>query len=115
MTINHRSSSRVPLALKVKIRRGGKSVGRFITGNINPYGAFIEMPGEELNTDDFVELAFMDRGSNILLKGLVKHQDSKGVGVLFAYDLAEFRTMLRQQLASLNPAGQSTSKQYPLW
>jgi hypothetical protein len=110
MTINHRSGSRVPLTLKVKIRRGGRSIGRFTTRNINPFGAFIEMPDEELSTDDFVEMSFMDKGSNILLKGLVKHRDNNGVGVMFAYDLAEFRTMLRQQLATFN-----LTKQHPQW
>ena len=110
MDINHRSSARVPLTLTVTICRRGKSIGRFVTRNINPFGAFIEMPEEALKTDDFVEMSFVDKECSILQKGLVKHHDNKGVGVLFAYDFAEFRAMLRQHLAALNPA-----RQYPRW
>jgi hypothetical protein len=84
----------------------GRKLAHTHTRNINPFGAFIEMPTVKLTTNDFVEIHFVDRENNkehLLQKGLVMHRNDDGVGVLFAYDSAEFRKMLRHKIAGKSP------------
>jgi hypothetical protein len=100
----HRSSSRLPLSIDVDVLHFGKKVACTHTRNINPFGAFIELPTAQLTTDDFVEMRFVDRENNkehLLQKGLVMHRRDDGVGILFAYDSVAFRKMLRHKIADV--------------
>ena len=102
MALHHRCGSRIPLVLDVEIQHRGKKLGASYTRNINPYGAFIELPTDELACDDFVEMYFIDKhkkNAPLLQKGLVKHHCKEGIGVLFAYDKEDFRDMLRNELS----------------
>jgi len=106
MTLYHRTSSRLPLSIDVNVFHRGTKLARTHTRNINPFGAFIELPTVELSRDDFVELHFIDREHNkedLVQKGMVMHRDDGGVGVLFAYDSAKFRRMLRHKIAGKSP------------
>ncbi|MFT5675469.1 MAG: hypothetical protein ACI808_001400, partial [Paraglaciecola sp.] len=97
MSLHHRCGSRIPLVLDVDIKHMGKKLGTSCTRNINPYGVFIELPSDQLEVNDFVEMHFKDKQKNdsfLLQKGLVRHQGTDGIGVLFAYDKKEFRAML---------------------
>ncbi|WP_339771870.1 PilZ domain-containing protein [uncultured Paraglaciecola sp.] len=101
MALYHRTSNRTPLTLDVKVRHMGKEIGETCTRNISPFGAFIEMPESELSTDDFVEMYFLDdekKDAYLLQKGLITHSSHEGIGVLFAYDSAEFREMLHEKM-----------------
>ncbi|MBU3018972.1 PilZ domain-containing protein [Paraglaciecola agarilytica] len=101
MSLYHRTSNRAPLALDVRIRHMGKEMGDSCTRNISPFGAFIEMPGPTLSTDDFIEMYFMDEKNDnayLLQKGLITHCSQEGIGVLFAYDSDEFRQMLHKKM-----------------
>ncbi|MFT4939504.1 MAG: hypothetical protein ACI88A_002547 [Paraglaciecola sp.] len=103
MSIHHRTGTRIPLVLDVEIQHMGKKLGTSCTRNINPYGAFIELPSEDLVINDFVEIHFKDKqkkDSYLLQKGLVKHRGKEGIGVLFAYDKEEFRAMLEKEMAA---------------
>ncbi|GAC30938.1 PilZ domain-containing protein [Paraglaciecola polaris] len=105
MALYHRTSNRAPLTLDVKIRHMGKEVGETYTRNISPFGAFIAMPEPVLNTDDFVEMYFIDgekADTYLLQKGLITHSSQEGIGVLFAYDSAEFREMLHKRMANIH-------------
>jgi phosphoenolpyruvate synthase/pyruvate phosphate dikinase len=105
MSIHHRSSGRIPLELDVKIRHKGKHMGSTFTRNITPYGAFIEFSATGLAADDFIEIHFLDKHKQItslLQKGLIMHRNKEGVGVLFAHDKNEFRTMLERETAAVN-------------
>ena len=105
MGINHRWGSRIPLVFEVEIKHMGKKLATSCTRNINPYGAFIELSTDILKADDFVEVRFLDRQKKdayILQKGLIKHHGKEGVGLLFAYDSLEFRTMLGNEMANIN-------------
>lgn len=106
MTLYHRSSSRLPLSIDVNVLHLGRKLAHTHTRNINPFGAFIELPTAKLATDDFVEMHFVDKENgkeHLLQKGLVMHRNEDGVGVLFAYDSAEFRKMLRNKIAGESP------------
>jgi hypothetical protein len=106
MTLYHRSSSRLPLSIDVNVFHMGKNLARTHTRNINPFGAFIELPTVKLAINDFVELHFIDQEHHqeyLVQKGLVMHRAADGVGVLFAYDSAEFRKMLRHKIAGKRP------------
>lgn len=100
MSIHHRSNSRIPLALPVNVKHMGKYMGPTATRNVNPYGAFIELSTSELGSNDFVELHFLDKHKKrtyVKQKGLIMHRSKEGVGVLFAHDKDEFRTMLERE------------------
>lgn len=105
MSIHHRSSSRIPLALTVNIKHKGKYIGSTSTRNINPFGAFIELSATELGANDFVELHFLDKQQKrtyLKQKGLIMHRNKEGVGVMFAHDLDEFRTLLAREAGTVN-------------
>lgn len=107
MTLKHRSSSRLPLSIIVNVFRLGRKVASTHTININPFGAFIELPATKLATDDFVEMHFFGKENNKehqLQKGLIMHRNDDGIGVLFAYDSDEFRNMLISEMADMSPS-----------
>lgn len=107
MSLHHRCGSRIPLVLDVDIKHMGKKLGTSCTRNINPYGVFIELPSDQLEVNDFVEMHFKDKQKNdsfLLQKGLVRHQGTDGIGVLFAYDKKEFRAMLEKEVAARKAA-----------
>lgn len=105
MSIHHRSSGRIPLTLDVKVRHRGKYIGFTSTRDISPYGVFIELSATDLTTNDFVEMHFLDKHKKnryLLQKGLIMHRNKEGVGVLFAHDKDEFRTMIEKENAAVN-------------
>ena len=103
MSIYHRTYTRIPLVLDVQIQFKGEKLGHTFTRNINPFGAFIELPKPELVTDNFVKLYFTDKNEDdvcVVQKGIVIHCSQEGVGIIFAYDTEEFRTMLDQKMTN---------------
>jgi hypothetical protein len=97
MTIYRRTYTRMPLVIDVQLKFRGEKLGNFATRNINPFGAFIVLTKPELVTNDFVEMNFTDKDKNdkgVVQKGMVMHCSEEGVGILFAYDTDEFRSML---------------------
>ena len=101
MSLHHRTYTRIPLALDVQLQFKGASLGHAITRNINLFGAFIELPEPELVTNDFIKIYFTPKDEDhacIEQKGMVIHCNKEGVGIIFASDTAEFRTMLDQEM-----------------
>jgi len=102
MSIHHRTYARIPLVLDVKIKLKGEKLMHACTRNINPFGAFIELSKPEMITNDFVKIYFTDKDENdacVVQKGMVMHRGKDGVGILFASDTEEFRTMLKQEMS----------------
>ncbi len=102
MTINHRCSVRIPLRLEVGVYHRGRTVGGFITRNVDPDGAFVEGSDFDLRQNDFIELEFEpeeDKAPCLRQKGLVVHRNLDGIGVFFAHDLAGFRALLATLVA----------------
>ncbi len=100
MPLYHRTYTRIPLTLDVQLKFKGKNLGHAFTRNINPFGAFIELSKHELATNDFIGLYFTEKDQEhtcVEQKGLVIHRSDEGVGILFASDTEEFRTMLDKE------------------
>ena len=105
MSLYHRTYTRIPLALDVRVQFKGEKLGHTFTRNVDPFGAFIELPKPEIATNDFVEMLFNDKDNDhasVLQKGMVMHRSNEGVGILFAYDTDEFRAMLVQEMTDHN-------------
>ena len=105
MSIYHRTYTRIPLVLDVLVRFKGEKIGHSLTRNINPFGAFIELPKSDLVTNNFVEMYFTNKDPDaacVLQKGMVMHCSQEGVGIIFAYDTEEFRAMLDQKMTTKN-------------
>jgi hypothetical protein len=101
MSIYHRTYTRAPLAMNVQLRFKGKKIGLAFTRNVNPFGAFIELSEPKLKVNDFVGVSFINKdkdNTSVTQKGMVVHSNSEGVGLLFAKDTNEFRSMLNQEL-----------------
>lgn len=101
MSLYHRTYTRIPLTLDVHFQCKGKQLKGACTRNIDPFGAFIELSSPELKVNDFVRLRFDNKyigGGCVTQKGIVVHSSSDGVGVLFANDTEEFRSMLDKAL-----------------
>lgn len=97
MSLYHRTYTRIPLTLDVHLQCKGKPLKDAFTRNINPFGAFIELSSPELQVDDFVSLSFTNKYRHddcVAQKGIVVHSNDEGVGILFADDTEEFRSML---------------------
>jgi hypothetical protein len=105
MSIHHRSSGRLPLALDVDIRHRGKYIGSTSTRDISPFGVFIKLRATDLAEDDFLEMHFLDKFKKkryLLQKGLIMHRNKEGFGVLFSHDKDEFRNLLERETAAVN-------------
>lgn len=105
MTIHHRTYTRPPLALDVELLFKGENLGHAFTRNINHFGAFIELPKHELTTNDFIKINFTQKDKDqacVEQKGMVMHVNREGVGIIFATDTEEFRTMLDQKMLNRN-------------
>lgn len=101
MSLYHRTYTRIPLTLDVHLQCKGKQLKGAFTRNIDPFGAFIELSSPELKVSDFVRLRFTNKyiGEGcVAQKGIVVHSSDEGVGVLFANDTEEFRSMLDKAL-----------------
>lgn len=112
MTIYHRTYSRKSLAIDVKIKFKGEKKGHALTRNINPFGAFIELLKHDLVTNDFVEMHFTneeEHNKDVVQKGIIMHCSKEGVGILFAYDTDEFRTMLNKKMMEQSPPHKMSS------
>jgi hypothetical protein len=102
VSLHHRTYTRIPLALDVQLQFKGVSLGQTFTRNINPFGAFIELPESKLITNDFIKICFIQKDEDhtcIEQKGLVIHCNKEGVGIIFASDTAAFRNMLNQEMS----------------
>jgi hypothetical protein len=102
MSMYHRTYTRIPLTLEVDIQFKGEKPKHAYTQNINPFGAFIELSKSTLAINDFVRLYFTDKDNGdacVVQKGIVMHCSDDGVGILFAIDNKEFRTMLGHELS----------------
>lgn len=101
MSLHHRTYTRIPLALDVEINFKGENIGHAFTRDINLFGAFIELSKPELVTSDFVKIYFTQKNEDhtcVEQKGMVMHYNKEGVGIIFASDSEEFRTMLDQEM-----------------
>lgn len=101
MSLYHRTYTRIPLTLDVHLQCKGKQVKDACTRNIDPFGAFIELSSPELKVSDFVCLRFANKYMGdgcVTQKGIVVHSCDEGVGILFANDTEEFRSMLDKAL-----------------
>ncbi|MFT4732188.1 MAG: hypothetical protein ACI89W_001211 [Gammaproteobacteria bacterium] len=97
----HRTYTRIPLTLEVDLQFKDGKLRHANTRNIDPFGAFIETSKPTLSTNDFVKIYFTDKnkgGAYLVQKGIVMHCSDDGVGILFASDSSEFRTMLEHEL-----------------
>jgi|GEM_PF-1524630 len=102
MSLYHRTYTRIPLTLDVELKCKGKYFKRASTRDVDPFGAFIKLPSPELQVNDFVNLSFINKykGDNcVAQKGIVVHASEEGVGILFANDTEEFRSMLDKVLS----------------
>jgi hypothetical protein len=102
VSLQHRTYTRIPLTLDVQIQFKGVNLGHAFIRNIDPFGAFIELSKSELVINDFVKIYFTNTDENqacVEQKGMVMHCSKEGVGILFAIDSVEFRTMLKQEMA----------------
>ncbi|MFT4655696.1 MAG: hypothetical protein ACJA0G_002653 [Kangiellaceae bacterium] len=109
MSVYHRTYTRTPLALGVVLQFNGKKMAHTCTRNINLFGAFIELSKPKLVTNDFVSIYFTSQDEDhacVIQKGMVMHCSKEGVGILFACDTKEFRTMLHQQITNIGKANQ---------
>jgi hypothetical protein len=103
MSLYHRTNARIPLALDVQLKFKDVQLGQAFVRNINPFGAFIELPKPQLVTDDFIKIYFTNTDESqkcVVQKGVVIHANKEGVGVLFASDNEEFRAMLDQEVTN---------------
>jgi hypothetical protein len=101
MSINHRTYTRVPIKLDVELLFKGQNMGHASVRNINQFGAFIELPKSKMLTNDFIKMYFSNKGleqRGVEQKGMVVHVSKEGVGIIFASDSEEFRTMLQQEM-----------------
>lgn len=102
MSVYHRTYARIPLALDVQLHFKGKALGHAFTRDINSFGTFIELSKPELETDDFISISFKGKDVNhakVMQKGMVMHRNTEGIGILFARDTEEFRTMLQKEVS----------------
>jgi len=102
VSLHHRTYTRIPLTLDVQLQFKGENIGHAFIRNIDPFGAFIELSKPELVTNDFVKIYFTNKDENqacVEQKGMVMHCSKEGVGILFAADSEEFRSMLKQEMA----------------
>ncbi len=101
MSLYHRTYTRIPLVLDVELKFRGKQFKRASTRDVDPFGAFIKLSSPELHVNDFVNLSFFNKYNGdecIAQKGIVVHANNEGVGILFANDSEDFRSMLDQAL-----------------
>ncbi|MFT6267608.1 MAG: hypothetical protein ACJAVV_000406 [Alphaproteobacteria bacterium] len=104
MAVYHRTYTRAPLALDVELQFKGEKMCHTFTRNINRFGAFIELSKPNLVTNDFVKIYFTSKDDNhtcVTQKGMVMHRCKEGVGILFASDTKEFRTMLDLEMTTV--------------
>lgn len=96
MSINHRTYTRLPLNLDLELVFKGENLGHASVRNINQFGAFIELPKPKMQTNDFIKINFTNK--DLEQKGMVVHVSKEGVGIIFASNSEEFRSMLQQEM-----------------
>ena len=97
LTIDRRSTVRMPLQLDFDLYNCGTYLGRRTTRDIHIDSAFIEGCPDELLLNDIVELqVVLDDGGRrtVYIRGMVVRKSSAGVAVLFGYGEVEFRWLL---------------------
>jgi hypothetical protein len=105
MSIFHRTHTRKLLTIDVQIKFKGEKLAHTFTRNVNAYGVFIDLAKHGLVTNDCVEILFIDKHKDnnyVIQKGMVMHCSEEGVGIIFAYDTDEFRTMLNKIMMEPN-------------
>ena len=97
MTVNKRSSIRKRLNLYVDIYSFDKYLGLYQTRDINLEGAFINGCTRQPYPDNLLELHFHVQDSEeppLRLRAAVTRSSDEGIGVLFDYDVQEYRQLL---------------------
>lgn len=104
MAMNHRCSARISLHVEVDVFHQGRTLGRYLTRDINPEGVFIETGPVALYPNDIVELEFVVSGdiSRIdRMKAMVIWHNGGGIGLLFTESDPAFYDRLGQQFPEL--------------
>jgi hypothetical protein len=84
--VNHRYSVRIPLRVEVKLSRHGNNLGRYMTRDMDSYGAFVETEGLALNPNEIVKLeisSLRESSDHLPLKAMVVRTTARGVGLMF--------------------------------
>ena len=84
--MEHRNSTRLPVAFDVELEHKGKNVGRFKTRDLGLAGAFIETDLTNLSVNDYVTVSLLINREGFgdqTLKGLVVHHSEQGIGLMF--------------------------------
>jgi len=97
MNVNKRSSIRKQLNLSVDIYSFDGYLGLHQTRDMNLDGAFIDNCARTLYPGDLLELHFHvqdDERNPLWLRATVTRSSDEGVGVVFDYDVQEYRQLL---------------------
>jgi len=97
MNVNKRSNIRKRLNLYVDIYNFDKYMGLYQTRDMTLDGAFIDNSARKLCPDDLLELHFHVQDSErspLHLRATVTRSSDEGVGVVFDYDVQEYRQLL---------------------
>ena len=97
MDVNKRSSIRKPLKLSVDVYSFDEYLGSHQTRDMNLDGAFIVNCARKLYPGDLLELHFHVQDGDrapLWLRATVTRSSDQGVGVVFDYDVQEYRQLL---------------------
>jgi hypothetical protein len=97
MNVNKRSSIRKRINFNVDIYSFDEYLGLHQTRDMNLDGAFIDNCGRKLYPGDFLELHFHVQDGEqppLHLRATVTRSSDEGAGVLFDYDVQEYRQLL---------------------
>jgi hypothetical protein len=87
------------VGFEVDLTQDDRYLGRFITSNIGPQGAFVETGPVGLTREDFLTITFLgekDRHPRRCLQGFVVHRDGEGIGVRYATSDPVFWNLARE-------------------
>ena len=97
MNVNKRSSIRKQLNFSVDVYRFDDYLGHHQTRDMTLDGAFIDNCARKLYPGDLLELHFHvqdDERNPLWLRATVTRSTGEGVGVVFDYDVQEYRQLL---------------------
>ena len=97
MNVNKRSSIRKQLNFSVDVYRFDDYLGHHQTRDMTLDGAFIDNCARKLYPGDLLELHFHvqdDERNPLWLRATVTRSSGEGVGVVFDYDIQEYRQLL---------------------
>lgn len=104
LTMNHRYGSRLTVQLDVNLYRKGKHLGRYLTRDLSPDGAFLETGCLELRMGDLVDLSFTMPGQpsdGLWIKGIVIRRSNEGAGFMLSGDSRQIYSSLKYQLLKM--------------